>query len=72
MAKRSIELQYNGEEGKYYPSIPSYPRGIEISKGDAIKVTEKEAGYFLRQMNGKIKLFTEKKARREANTSVEE
>lgn len=55
------ELTYVDNRPLFFPALKSYPKGLEIKKGDVIKVTDKEKEYFLRQRNGKLQCFIEKK-----------
>ena len=74
MAETRIEIKCNDIRGAYFPNIPSYPRGVEVEFGDVLKVTQKEAKYFLSIRNGSTKCYVENKPKRRIpeNNAVEE
>lgn len=66
------ELEYLDNRPLFYPSLKSYPKGLEVRKGDIIKVNDDEKKYFLRQRNGKLKCFIEKRQPRKTDIIEEQ
>ena len=70
-------IKYVDDRPIYFPALSSYPRGLEIEKGDTLKVNDEELKYFMRQKNGKTNCFVKEMKRptperKTENTEVSE
>ncbi len=59
-----MKIKYIDVLPRYFPSIPSYPKGIGVVQGDILAVTEKEGKWLMNTKNGGKSVFeAEKKPR---------
>jgi len=67
-----MKLKYIDVLPRHYPSLPSYPSGLGVKKGDIVAVTEKEAKKLMLTKNGKQDCFEVIKAEKKVSYNTEE